>query len=115
MGPNSALTMGCSGRISRGECHRWSAIRAAGGYARVVIPITTSTDLMTLPRCIIRWRALLQPASKEYGLLCQVPIGKNFASHREHGSARAAGVEAALSQPLLVFVGFGVLAYGLFQ
>ena len=48
-------------------------------------------------------------------MLCQVPIGKNFASHREHRSARAAAVEAALSQPLLIFTRFGILTDRLFQ
>ena len=47
--------------------------------------------------------------------MCQVPIGKNFASHREHRPARAAGVEAALSQPLLILVRLGIVLYGLFQ
>src|SRR6185312_9689392 len=69
----------------------------------------------TLGRRVIRWCALLQPAAKECGSLCQVPIGKNFASHREHRPARAAGVEAALSQPLLIFVRLGIVPYRLFQ
>ena len=83
--------------------------------ARLVIPITTANGASALRRRVIRWCTLLQPVSKECGLLRELPIGKNLAGHCQHRSARAFAAEAAVSQPLLVCLRLRVLAHGLFQ